>query len=152
MHRRDFLIGGGATFVISSISLFSVPALAAKGSIVTARTLGPLNTYRKSKRRGALSGDRALGRAALEHSLSMAKSGRLNHNRFRARLRSHGIAGAAAENIAMGQPNVSAVLASWQNSRGHRRNMLGKFNRVGVAVARDPATGNRPYWTMILAR
>lgn len=82
----------------------------------------------------------------------MAKSGRLNHNRFRARMRSHGIAGSAAENVAMGQPNLPSVIASWQKSRGHRRNMLGNFSRVGVAVARDSASGNRPYWTMILAR
>ncbi len=82
----------------------------------------------------------------------MAKSGRLNHNRFRARLRKHGIAGAAAENVARGQSNVASVVASWQNSRGHRRNMLGNYSRAGVAVARDPSSGNRPFWTMILAR
>ena len=152
MRRREFLSGGGVFALVSTAGgLVALPAQAASGSIVTARALGQLNAYRKSNRRGALVSDTTLGRAALEHATSMAKSGRLNHNRFRARLRSHGIAGAAAENVAEGQPNVASVLASWQNSRGHRRNMLGNFSRVGVAVARNPASGNRPFWTMILA-
>lgn len=151
MRRREFLSHSGTALVFSTGSLFALPVDAASGSIVTARALGTLNAYRKSNRRNAVTGDARLGKAALDHSVAMAKSGRLNHNRFRARLRSHGIAGAAAENVAMGQTNVAAVMASWQNSRGHRRNMLGKFTRVGIAVARNPASGNRPYWTMILA-
>ncbi|MCP4318904.1 MAG: CAP domain-containing protein [Hyphomicrobiales bacterium] len=153
IQRRDLLITGGSTAIaIAACGLFATPANAARGSIVTAKAIGPLNAYRSANGRGALAGDAALGRAALEHSKAMAQAGRLNHNRFRARLRSHGIAGAAAENVAMGQPNLTSVIASWQNSRGHRRNMLGKFSRVGVATARDPASGNRPYWTMILSR
>lgn len=150
IRRRNFLISGSAA--IAACGLFAAPAQAAKGNIVTGKALGPLNAYRKTKRRGALASDATLGRAALEHSKTMAKTGRLNHDRFRARLRSHGIAGAAAENVATGQPSLTSVIASWKNSRGHRRNMLGNFSRVGVAVARDPASGNRPYWTMILAR
>jgi len=29
--------------------------------------------------------------------------------------------------------------------------MLDRFNRLGVAVARDPKSGNRPYWAMVLS-
>ena len=153
IQRRKLLIGGGSTIIVTTLGgLVSVPALAASGNIVTAQALRSVNAFRKANGRGALKSDPTLGRAALEHSLSMARSGRLNHNRFRARLRSHGIRGAAAENVARGQPNVASVVASWEASRGHRRNMLGNFSRAGVAMARDPASGNRPFWTMILAR
>lgn len=152
IQRRVLLIGGGGTIIVTAFGgLFSTTANAASGNIVTAQALRSVNAYRRANGRGALNSDSALGRAALEHSLSMAKSGRLNHNRFRARLRSHGIRGAAAEKFARGQPNVASVVASWQKSRGHRRNMLGNFSRAGVAVARDPASGNRPFWTMIMA-
>ena len=152
MRKRSLLIAGGAAISLALFGPAAGTAQAATAGIVTGRALGRINTYRRSKRRGALASDQALGRAALAHSKAMAKSGRLNHARFRARLRSFGIRGAAAENVAMGQPDITSVLTSWQNSRGHRRNMLGNFTRVGVAVARDPASGNRPYWTMILAR
>ncbi|MDA4843957.1 CAP domain-containing protein [Hoeflea poritis] len=153
IHRRTFLSGSGGALVVAVLGgLISTPAEAANGNIVTGQALRSVNAFRKANGRGALQSDSALGRAALEHSLSMARSGRLNHSRFQARLRNHGIRGAAAENVARGQPNVASVVASWQGSRGHRRNMLGNFSRAGVAVARDPASGNRPFWTMILAR
>ncbi|MEX3008931.1 CAP domain-containing protein [Hoeflea sp. TYP-13] len=152
IQRRNFLIAFSSTaFAISACGLLAGPARAARGNIVTGQALGRLNAYRSANRRGALKSDATLGRAALDHSKAMARSGRLNHKRFRARMRKYGIAGAAAENVAMGQPNVASVIASWQTSRGHRRNMLGNYSRVGLAVARDPASGNRPYWTMILA-
>ena len=153
IKRRSFLLTGGRTALSLVAFGFSAGgARAASASIVTGRALGRVNSYRRSKNRPNLASDQALGRAALSHSKAMAKSGRLNHARFRARMRDFGIRGAAAENVAMGQPDIASVLAAWQKSRGHRRNMLGNYSRVGVAVARDPASGNRPYWTMILAR
>lgn len=127
------------------------PAQAASSSIVTGSALGAVNSYRKANGREALKADSALGRAARDHSIAMAKSGRLDHKQFRARLRKFKISGAAAENVASGQMDIAAVLAAWQKSRGHRRNMLGRYSRVGLAVARNPTSGNRPYWTMILA-
>lgn len=131
--------------------LWPQAAQAASSAIVTGKTLGAVNAYRKANGREALKADPALGRAARDHSVAMAKSGRLNHKQFRSRLRKYNIRGAAAENVATGQADTAAVLAAWQNSRGHRRNMLGRYSRVGVAVARNPASGNRPFWTMILA-
>lgn len=147
--RRAFLAGGVA--LIATSGLIVPHASAATGSIVTARALGLVNAYRAANGRGALAGNAVLGQAALEHSAAMAQSGRLNHNRFRARMRSLGISGSAAENVATGQADIAAAMASWQGSRGHRRNLLGGFTQLGVAVARDPGSGNRPYWTMILA-
>ncbi|WP_419913554.1 CAP domain-containing protein [Hoeflea sp.] len=153
IHRRTFLVCvGSAGFAALAGGHVSVPALAASGNIVTGQALRSVNNFRRTNGKGALKSDAALGRAALEHSLSMARSGKLNHNRFRARLRSHGIRGAAAENVARGQLSAASAVASWEKSSGHRRNMLGNYSCAGVAVARDPASGNRNFWTMILAR
>jgi hypothetical protein len=152
IHRRGFIAicGGGAIGLLSG-DLLVTPARASSSSIVTPSAIGPVNAYRKANGRSALQADAALGKAAREHSIAMATAGRLDHSRFRARLRQFAITGAAAENVALGQADVAAVLAAWQNSRGHRRNLLGRYSRLGVAVARNPVSANRPFWTMILA-
>lgn len=49
------------------------------------------------------------------------------------------------ENVAMGQPNVAAVMNAWMNSSGHRANILGKFTDIGVAHT----TSNTHYWTQV---
>lgn len=145
--RRTLLIAGTAALAVG------LPVAAGAASqVVTGQALGAVNAYRAANGRGAVSSDPVLGQAAAEHAIAMARSGRLGHDRFRARMRRNGISGSAAENVAVGQADIAAVLAAWQRSRGHRRNLLGGFSRVGLAVARDPASGNRPYWTMILAK
>ena len=150
-RRRVLALAGGGTLVLILEGLSLPAAQAASSAIVTGKALGAVNAYRRANGRDALKSDAALGRAARDHSVAMAKSGRLNHRQFRSRLRKFKISGAAAENVASGQADVAAVLAAWQNSRGHRRNLLGRYSRVGVAVARNPSSGNRPFWTMILA-
>lgn len=50
------------------------------------------------------------------------------------------------ENVAMGQPNVSAVMTAWMNSAGHRRNILNKdYRDIGVGHVRS----NTSYWTQV---
>lgn len=95
--------------------------------------------------------DPVLSRAALEHARAMARSGRMSHAGFRRRM-SRINAGAAAENVAFGQTSVSSVMQGWATSPGHLKNMLGAYSRVGVAVATNPASGNRPYWAMVVSR
>ncbi|MFZ2099281.1 MAG: CAP domain-containing protein [Oricola sp.] len=146
--RRAFLAGGAAFL------LLPVPAsLAARGgsAVVTGDALGPVNAYRRAKGRGPLVADAALSRAALDQASRMAASGKLSHARFRQRMAENGVPSPAAENIAFGQPTVASVVEAWIGSRGHRANILGGYNRLGVAVARDSASGNRPYWAMVLS-
>ncbi|MEM9999717.1 MAG: CAP domain-containing protein [Pseudomonadota bacterium] len=130
--------------------LANAPTAPVRTGIVTGQTLGSLNALRTSRGRAPMVADPVLGRAALEHAQSMARSGRLSHARFRSRMRAIG-AGPAAENIAAGQTSVSSVMRAWSGSSGHRRNMLAPYSRVGVAVASNPASGNRPYWVMVVA-
>lgn len=50
------------------------------------------------------------------------------------------------ENVAMGQPSVSAVMTAWMNSSGHKRNILNKdFTDIGVGHV----TSNTHYWTQV---
>ncbi|RYZ20068.1 MAG: CAP domain-containing protein, partial [Chitinophagaceae bacterium] len=42
-----------------------------------------------------------------------------------------------AENVAFGASTGEDVVNMWKNSAGHRNNMLGKFSRIGIGVARD---------------
>lgn len=55
---------------------------------------------------------------------------------------------AAAENIAKGQTTPEAVVNSWWNSEGHRKNMLNSsYTQIGVGYVSD---GN--YWTQMFIR
>ncbi|GGU05474.1 hypothetical protein GCM10010272_58320 [Streptomyces lateritius] len=56
-----------------------------------------------------------------------------------------GISGMAGENIARGQVDAAAVMASWMNSDGHRANILNcDYRTMGVGV--HFAAGG-PWWT-----
>jgi uncharacterized protein YkwD len=52
-----------------------------------------------------------------------------------------------AENIASGQRTVEAVVKTWLNSPGHKRNILGDFSRIGAAKSTDKQ--GEPYWCAV---
>lgn len=57
---------------------------------------------------------------------------------------------AAGENIAKGQKTAQAVVSSWMNSEGHRKNILStNFTEIGVGYAPG---NNTVYWTQIFIR
>ncbi|GAB4357524.1 MAG: hypothetical protein Kow0026_17890 [Oricola sp.] len=146
--RRAVLAGGMSALLVP---LLPQAAAAASAAIVTDEALGPVNAYRASRGRGPLFADSASSRAALDQAMRMAAAGRLSHARFRRRMVENGVPFPAAENIAFGQPTVASAVRAWIGSRGHRANILGRYRRLGVAVARDPRSGNRPYWAMVLS-
>lgn len=159
IERRFFLVGAGSSLILAGCQTSSVLNTAvadAQGSvtesgIVTREGLGPVNAYRREKGKAALGADDTLSRLALEHAEEMAALGKMSHARFSDRMRSAGIRYSAAENVALGQPNIESVVAAFAASRGHRRNMLGDFSKMGLAVARDARSGSRPFWAMELA-
>lgn len=53
---------------------------------------------------------------------------------------------AAAENIAYGQKTPAQVVEAWKNSAGHRANMLGDYQKLGVGYCE-----NGSYWTQNFA-
>jgi len=147
-RRRFLILSGGAALAVISNGLLLSEAAAASSLIVTNNALAAVNAYRRANGRGNLRTDATLGRAAQSHSISMARSGRISHRQFKQRMRQFGIKGYAAENVASGQKDIERVLRAWKRSSGHRRNMLGNYSRVGLAVA---YRGDRPFWTMMLA-
>ena len=104
-----------------------------------------------------LAPDPTLEKAALAQARNMAVAGRMRHDTggqrdFLTRMRSEGIRGVYAENIAHGRFDTARVLSIWMDSIDHRTNMLDqRFSRFGLAYAPDPADGDRRYWAMVLA-
>lgn len=124
----------------------------------TAEALGPVNALRASRGLPALAAAPPSQAAALQQAQRMAANGRMKHlmgfgDSFGARMRAANVPLPAAENIGAGQQTTEAVVKAWIASPHHLENMLGPaYGTLGVAVARDPATGNHPYWAMVLSR
>ncbi|MBC7935097.1 MAG: CAP domain-containing protein [Rhizobacter sp.] len=108
---------------------------------IEADVLNYTNEFRHSKGLDNLTTNAILNNIAQKHSENMA-SGRVKfgHDGFAKRntaaqkqlaIRSF------AENVAFGVTTGEAVVDLWKNSEGHRKNMLGKFNQVGIGVAKD---------------
>ena len=83
----------------------------------------------------------------------MAKSGSVSHNAagffgtrvapLKRRL--------AAENIGAGFLKFEEMLKQWQDSRGHRENLLMQgAHRVGVAYVDNPKSPYRKFWAMLI--
>ncbi|HVJ80459.1 MAG TPA: CAP domain-containing protein [Planctomycetia bacterium] len=99
--------------------------------------------------------DPTLMTAARGHSANMARQRQMNHVLDGAgpwqRTAALGFdTGAVAENCAQGQTTAAEVVDSWNQSPGHRANMLsGSYVRIGIGVAND-GYGQR-YWTQVFA-
>jgi uncharacterized protein YkwD len=98
-----------------------------------------------------LSWDEKIRDTARKHSLDMATNQYFSHQNLLGkspfdRMSDDGIQfSTASENIAYGQMDSIYVHEAWMNSLGHRKNILGDYNRVGVGVAFN-STGV-PYYT-----
>lgn len=127
------------------------------GSDQTEATLGYVNALRKQKGLSPLSNDPVAAAAALSQASRMAKNGKMSHligigDSFLDRMKGQGVALPAAENIAAGQEDAESAYQAWYRSPKHLENMLGSgYRGLGVAVVRNPASGNRPYWAMVLS-
>lgn len=117
-----------------------------------------LNVFRAQNGKNPLTADAALSRAAEEHSEDMALHDFFSHtgsdgSRLGTRISEEGYGWrAVGENIAAGQTTPQAVIDAWKGSSGHRANMLGSWEDVGVGyeyLANDTgAVDYHHYWTM----
>lgn len=103
-----------------------------------------------------LSQDKSAQAAAVSQAKRMARAGKMSHligfnDSFLTRMKSAKVPLPAAENIAVGQEETGRAVDAWIASQKHLKNMLGDYRGLGVAVARDPASANRPYWAMVLS-
>ena len=103
--------------------------------------LGELvNHYRSRHGKDALVADRALAALAREHSIAMAKAGRLSHDDYQSRFQRSGY-GMCVENVGWNYPTPQAQLLAWQQSPGHDRNLLDpRIRQMGIGTASDYVT------------
>jgi uncharacterized protein YkwD len=111
-----------------------------------------VNAERASAGCSALTVDDRLATAARAHSADMAARDYFDHTTpegvtFDQRIDDAGYSWSyAAENIAAGQSDPEAVMSSWMNSEGHRRNILDcQLHQIGVGLAYNG--DDRPFWT-----
>lgn len=114
---------------------------------------GAISAYRRAHGLLAVKLDARLNAVALKQAKAMAASGSISHSAagsFSARvavLRKS----RAAENIGAGFLTFAEMLKQWQNSAGHRANLLlPGMRRVGVAFVDNPKSPYRKFWAMVI--
>ncbi|MGL6261432.1 CAP domain-containing protein [Vibrio sp. WXL103] len=96
--------------------------------------------------------------AAVRHSSDMANGNFLSHtgsdnSSVGDRISDTGYrASAWAENVAAGQKDIDAVMASWLSSPGHCENIMRtSVTELGAAFVENPDTTYGIYWTQVFA-
>lgn len=156
----------GLSEIISANRNISDPALIYPGQIITVPTVNDdilsfekevirlVNIERKKHGISPLTEDWELCRVARIKSADMKTNNYFSHTSPTYgspfdMMRSFGIKyKSAAENIAKGQKTPDAVVKSWMNSSGHRKNILNeKYTHIGVGYEKK---GN--IWTQMFIR
>lgn len=110
------------------------------------------NEFRQSQGKPPLKLIKSLSQIGMPHTKNMlAGKVPIGHTGFEDRARQIG-GYAAAENVAYCQgysDPIRTFVEGWIHSPGHRRNLLGDFTHMGIAVAHD---GNTWYGTQLFAR
>ena len=117
--------------------------------------LDRVNAERSLRGLAPMSYDDRLVLAAQQHSDDQAGMGRMTHtgsdgSTVAVRVDRVGYGWRSlAENVAFGYTDVSAVMAGWMASDGHRRNILSSNTHLGLGVA--AGADGRLYWTQVFA-
>ncbi len=151
---RAFLLCVMVLITLATLGCVSVAPEPARSSPSKLGTIDALIAAHNRERSRAgltpLTSSSLLTQAAQRHAEDMAAHRRMSHRGSDGSLPSRRIERmdyeyqAMGENVAAGQPDVASVMNDWMHSRGHRRNILGKFTEIGAAYATD-ARGT-PYW------
>ncbi|RJQ81262.1 CAP domain-containing protein [Pseudonocardiaceae bacterium YIM PH 21723] len=119
------------------------------GSKEATEVLKLVNKARKDKGCKALKVDKALTKAAQDHTTDMSVKRYLDHTNKKGespftRMRKAGFKGSTmGENIAQGYKTANSVHKGWMSSSGHRANILNcRYTHIGIGYA---AKGS--YWT-----
>ena len=114
---------------------------------------GAISAYRRTHGLPAVRLDARLNAVALKQAKAMAASGSISHSAagsFSSRVASLRKS-RAAENIGAGFLSFAEMLKQWQNSAGHRANLLlPGMRRVGVAFVDNPKSPYRKFWAMVI--
>ena len=114
---------------------------------------GAISAYRRAHGLPAVKLDAKLNAVALKQAQAMAASGSISHSAagsFSSRVASLRKS-RAAENIGAGFLTFAEMLKQWEDSRGHRENLLlPGMRRVGVAFVDNPKSPYRKFWAMVI--
>jgi uncharacterized protein YkwD len=135
-------------------SILLAAALAISAAVpALADDAGAISAFRRAHHMSAVSLDGRLNAFALAQARAMSSSGTVSHDvggSFSSRvagLRKH----RAAENVAAGFLTFSETLKQWEDSPGHRENLLMPGARkVGVASVSNPKSPYRKFWAMVI--
>jgi uncharacterized protein YkwD len=140
---------GGAKMWIAAAGLvlgLSAPAIASDYA-------SQISAFRRAHGLSAVRADSKLDAVALQQAQAMASSGTISHTAagsFSSRvapLRKS----KAAENIAAGFLSFAETLKQWENSAGHRANLLMPgAKKVGVASVANARSPYRMFWAMVI--
>ena len=119
------------------------------------KALAEINAFRTKNGRKPVVLDARLSQAAAVQSKAQAGRSRIGHDGFDGskpmqRAERAGFhAKLASENVAAGQKSFSDAMRSWEESSGHRKNLLRpEVTAIGVAMAENE--DGRAYWTLVL--
>jgi uncharacterized protein YkwD len=114
---------------------------------------GAISAYRRAHGLPAVKSDSRLGAVALKQARAMAATGTVSHSaggNFAMRVASLRKS-KAAENIGAGFISFAEMLKQWEDSAGHRQNLLmAGARRVGVASVDNPKSPYRKFWAMVI--
>jgi uncharacterized protein YkwD len=112
-----------------------------------------ISRYRRAHGQSAVKADAHLAAIAMRQARAMSAAGKISHfvaGSFVSRigkLRN----GKAAENLAAGFLTFRETMKQWENSPGHRENLLMPGSRkVGVASVRNPGSPYGMFWAMVI--
>jgi uncharacterized protein YkwD len=113
----------------------------------------PISAYRRAHGLSAVRSDSRLSAVALKQAQVMALTGTISHSaggNFATRV-AHLRSSRAAENIGAGYLSFVEMLKQWEDSSGHRANLLmAGARRVGVASVNNPKSPYRRFWAMVI--
>ena len=144
------------TSLRSGMKLFLLALCCSLGFAATAAAsdyASEISAYRRAHGLPAVRLDSRLDAVALKQARAMAASGTVSHSvggAFPTRVAAlHKTR--AAENIGGGFLSFMEMLKQWEDSAGHRENLLmAGARRVGVAFADNPKSPYRKFWAMLI--
>jgi uncharacterized protein YkwD len=145
----------------AAICILAIASLAGDGQAdeppdpVVVELLAAHNQQRVERELPPLTLSNKLCESAAIHARDMATHLRLNHigsdgSNPAQRARRVRYTGSVGENIAQGALTVEQAVLVWMESRGHRENILGKYEEMGAALV--VSDWGAPYWCVVLGR
>ena len=138
---------------LRATAIMLVLGLVLTAPVQAADYAGQISAFRRAHGLSAVTPDGKLDAVAQYQAMAMSESGKVSHEvggPFQKRIATLRKA-KAAENIAAGFTTFLETLKQWQDSAGHRANLLMPGARkVGVAYVANPKSPYRMFWAMVI--